>query len=839
MVLDSWFLTLKPTTISSFIAYFALVSDSVLFCEVILPLSLKGTFTYRIPEGWEQWIVPGIRVEVQFGKRKVYTGLVRNIHREQPKAYAAKELIGITDEHPIVQEGELAFWDWMAAYYCCYQGEIMQAALPSYFRLDSETHYLVNPEYKGDILDLSDDEYMIANALKHQDKLKLEDIQLILQRKSVSKVIKSLLDKKIIFLEEYLEERYKPRTEVYVRLSPDYLSREQLHVAFNLVQRSQKQTDFLLSYLDASSTGAWLQRSELMKKADVNGTVVKALADKGIFELEERAVYRVREEVLGVQAPPLSEVQAQVKEQIKQLWEQQPVVLMKGVTASGKTHVYAELIRETLAAGKQVLYMLPEIALTTQLIQRLEDLIGKVGVYHSRFNPSERVETWYKVLQKEYNVVVGARSALFLPFPDLGLIIIDEEHDGSYKQQDPAPRYNARDSAIYKAHQCGAKVLLGSATPSMESWINVKNDRYGYVELNARFGDMVLPQVDFINMSKARKELRVTGMLSDELQAGIHKTLAAGKQVIIFQNRRGYAPTISCRDCGWVAYCKNCDVSLTYHKFSDQLKCHYCGYSKSPPKECQSCGSTVLEQKGSGTERVEDDIQAIFPNARLLRMDYDTAKGKFAHERIIEQFASHEADILIGTQMVTKGLDFKGVGLVGVLNADSLLHYPDFRSMERAWQLLQQVSGRAGRSGDKGQVLVQIGNPSHPITGYVLSGDMEQFYTQEWIERRKFHYPPYNRLIHIAIKDKVERTAHEAAVFLHQQLAPRIEGECLGPGIPPLSRLQGYYLREILLKLPRKPSVLKSAKAALEESRQLLYQFKQFKSTRIVIDVDP
>jgi primosomal protein N' (replication factor Y) (superfamily II helicase) len=815
------------------------VSQPHLFCEVILPLALKGTFTYRIPDGWEAWIRPGIRVEVSFGKRRIYTGLVRSIHGQSPQAYAAKELLGITDELPIVQEAQLKFWDWMAEYYCCYQGEVMQAALPSYFKLDSETHYLPNPDFNGDAKDFSDDEFLIFNALMHHEKLKLEDIQLIVQRKSVSKLIKSLLDKKVIYLEEYLEEKYKPRTEVFVRLLPDFQSREQLQVAFQHVQRSGKQTDFLLAYLEIAPSGDWVQRSVVMKRAEVNGTVVKALVDKGIFEAEERTVYRVREELLDVQAPPLSDAQEQVKASISAQWEEHAVVLLKGVTASGKTHVYAELIRRTIAEGRQVLYMLPEIALTTQLIQRLEDLLGKVGVYHSRFNPAERVETWYKVLQQEYNIVVGARSAMFLPFPNLGLVIVDEEHDASYKQQDPAPRYNARDSAIVLAHLYGAKVLLGSATPSMESWINVKNHRYGYVELNARFGEMVMPELSFINMSNARKESRVTGMISDELQAAIRKNINAGKQVIIFQNRRGYAPTISCRDCGWVAYCKNCDVSMTYHKFSDQLKCHYCGYSKTPPKSCPSCTSTVLEQKGMGTERVEDDLQALFPDARMLRMDYDTAKGKFAHERIIEQFAAQEADILVGTQMVTKGLDFKGVGLVGVLNADALLHYPDFRSLERAWQLLMQVSGRAGRSGDKGTVLVQIGNPRHPITDFVLSGDMESFYALEWAERKRFHYPPFNRLIHITIKEKLEKNAQEAAAFLFQQLVPRIQGECLGPGVPPLSRIQGLYLREILIKLPRTSAVLQSAKIAIEESRQLMYQFKQFSSTRLVIDVDP
>lgn len=824
---------------SAIFSYFSSMSDQPLYCEVILPLALKGTFTYRLPEGWEEWVIPGVRVEVQFGKRKIYTALVRSVHNRAPVAYAAKDLLAVTDEAPIVNEILLKFWDWMAAYYCCYLGEVMQAALPAYFKLDSETHYLKNPDFTGDILELPDDEYMVASALEHQEKLTLEDIQIILQRKGVSKVVKSLLDKGVLFLEEYLEERYRPRKEMYIRLHPQYVGRTGLHEAFNLLQRSPKQSDLLLSYLDICPKHDWIQRSVLLSYSGTAGHTVKALADKGIFELEEREVYRVREEVLDAVAPPLSDVQEEVRKSINEQWQQFPVVMMKGVTASGKTHVYAELIKEVIQSGRQVLYLLPEIALTTQLIKRLEQLIGKVGVYHSRFNPSERVETWYKVLREEYSMVVGARSALFLPFQKLGLIIVDEEHDGSYKQQEPAPRYHARDSAIFLAHLTGAKVLLGSATPSMETWVNVKTGKFGYAVLGKRHGDMLMPDIQFVNMSLARKEHKVTGMFSEELQNEIVKTLKAGRQVIVFQNRRGYSPNITCRDCGWVSYCKNCDVSMTYHKYADQLKCHYCGYAQQTPPICPACGSTVLEQKGAGTERIEDDMEVLFPESRILRLDYDTAKSKYSHEKIIEQFANKEADILIGTQMVTKGLDFSGVGLVTVLNADALLHYPDFRAMERAYQLLQQVSGRAGRSGDKGKVLIQINNPKHSITGFLLNPNMEVFYDAEWAERKMYHYPPHNRLIHLSIRDREPGVVEEAARYIYEQLKPRIEGECLGPAVPGISRVKGLYIREILLKLPRNPTVLKQAKAALEEIRQLIYQYKKYRNVRFIIDVDP
>ena len=787
----------------------------------------------------ESYIQPGIRVEVPFGKRKVYTALVQSTHHEAPKAYAAKDVIAITDETPIVHERQLSFWKWMSEYYCCHLGEVMQAALPAYFRLDSETVYMKAENYEGEILDLPDDEYLVASALEHQEQLTLEDIRLILQKKGVTKIIKSLLDKKVIVHQEFIEERYRPKMEVFCRLHPDYHSREQQHMAFNLLQRSPKQTDVLLAYLDMSRTGEWVKRGEVLSKAEVTGSVFKALVEKGIFEIEDRPVYRVKTESLHQDVVPLSQAQSEVLDSIESQFAEHSVVLLRGVTASGKTHVYTELIRKILSEGKQVLYLLPEISLTSQLIQRLEGMLGKVGVYHSKFNPAERVETWHKVLLEEYHVVVGARSAIFLPFKNLGLIIVDEEHDGSYKQQDPAPRYQARDCSIYVAHTFKAKVLLGSATPSLESWVNVQSGKYGYAVLDKRFSGMELPDLHFINMAKARKEQRVVGLISDELQAAMHHSLSKGRQVILFQNRRGYAPQLECHDCGWIPYCKNCDVSLTYHKYSDQLKCHYCGFSQSPPTSCQQCKSTHLEQKGSGTERVEDDLQVLFPDARILRMDYDTAKGKYAHEKIIAQFAEGEAEILVGTQMVTKGLDFSNVGLVGVLNADSLLHYPDFRAMERAWQVLHQVSGRAGRSEQKGEVYIQIGNPSHPITHYLRDQEPKQFYDNEWKERAKFHYPPYNRLIHISIRDKQEKTAHDAALFFYKQLHQRIQGECLGPGVPGLSRLKGLYLREILLKLPKNQAILNAAKVSIEEVRQLMFQYQAFKNVRILVDVDP
>lgn len=812
----------------------------MLYCEVILPLSVKGTFTYRIPPELESLVVSGMRVEVSFGKRKLYTAIVKLIHSNQPTAYQAKEILGVVDDFPIVHPIQLKFWEWMASYYCCYEGEVMLAALPSYFRPDSETKYLKSPFCEMDILELPDDEYMVASALESQDFLTLQEIQQILQKKSVQNIIRSLIKKRVIIIQEFLEEKFKPKLEPFVQLNPIYFQpQDALRALFQKLEKKQKQTDLLLGYLSLAPKNEWIHRNELLKHAQISASVLRTAIQNDIFLLEEREVSRIEEETLLDKKLTLNEEQQQVFAQINQQWEDQQVVLLRGVTASGKTHVYVDLIKQTLSQGKQVLYLVPEIALTTQLIRRLKNLLGTVGVYHSKYNPSERVETWLKVLHQDINVVIGARSSMFLPFTNLGLIIVDEEHDGSYKQNDPAPRYQARDCVIWLAYQTQAKVLLGSATPSMESWANAKAGKYGWVELIQRHGNMTMPEIEFINMTQARKNKQVTGVLSDQLQGAILKTLQQKSQTIIFQNRRGYSPYIACKDCAWIPYCQHCDVSMTFHKFSEQLKCHYCGYTTPLPRECPSCHSIVLEMKGSGTERVEDDLQAIFQDARFLRLDYDTAKSKHAHEKIIHQFENDEADILIGTQMVTKGLDFKNVHLVGVLNADSLLYYPDFRATERAFQLLSQVSGRAGRSEKIGKVMIQISDPSHPITDYLLDTNIEHFYKKELGERQKFHYPPFVRMIHVSIRDSNEKVANDAAKYIFLQINAQIQGECLGPAIPSLSRLQGKYIREIVIKLDRKAPVIQAAKNIIEQTRQNMYQYKAYKNVRLVIDVDP
>jgi primosomal protein N' (replication factor Y) len=810
----------------------------LLFCEVILPLSLPQTYTYIIPSEWNNFVKPGVRVEVQFGKRKLYAAIVHKIHSNKPD-YPAKEILSVLDESPIVTVDQLRFWEWMAQYYVCHLGDIMQAALPTYFRLDSETFYLLNPYFEGDILELPDDEYLIASALQQQEKLRLEDLRLIIQKKSVGKIVKSLLDKRVILLEEFMEDRFKPKTAVFISLHPDEKdANDRYQSLFNQLSKSPKQTDILLAYFDLSRDDSWIHRSDLLLKADASATSLQSLIDKKILVSEERIIQRVREEDLGATPPVLSEIQQKALEEINLSWQTKDVTLLQGVTSSGKTHIYAELIRNAVDEGKQVLYLLPEIALTTQLISRLEKMLGKVGVYHSKFNPAQRVEIWHKVLHNEYKVVVGARSSIFLPFNNLGLIIIDEEHDASYKQQDPAPRYHARDAAIYHGIQTGAKILLGSATPALETWINARENKYGYVKIHQRFGAYSLPKLELVNMNQMRKTKRVTGILSEPLQESIHKTIEDKGQVILFHNRRGYAPYLACSVCEWVPQCKHCDIQLTYHKFSDTLRCHYCGYSQRVPAECGECKHPGLELRGSGTERIEDDLKVLFPKARIDRMDYDTARSRHAHEKIIQQLENNETDILIGTQMVTKGLDFANVRLVGVLNADALLHYPDFRAMERAFQILQQVSGRAGRTG-KGKVMIQISQPSHPLMEWLQRGDLQAFYKQELEERMQYHYPPYYRLIRISVRDRDVKVAIEASKYFVQQLVPRISAECLGPVEPSISRLQNLYLREIMLKATRNSQVLVQAKAAIKEVQQMMYQFEKFRRVRILVDVDP
>lgn len=810
------------------------------FIRVVLPLALHKLYTYAVPKHLEDNIIIGGRVEVQFGKQKLYTALVHSVESLPPVDYIPKEILSVIDEKPIVTEIQLQFWEWIASYYMCTLGEVMQAALPASFKLDSETYFVKNPLLETDILQLPDDEYMITEALNHQDEISLNDVVLILQRKTIAKPIKSLLEKKIIYIKETLHEKYTPKMETFVQFSSQFtVHGSQMKEAFDAVSKYPKQEAVLLAFLELSKGDKPVRRSELLKRANANTSSLESLIKKEIFFTEEKQVDRVsKNEIDELKDFILSDDQKTSLQEVKDHFKEKDVVLLHGITSSGKTLLYLDLIREQLALGKQVLYLLPEIALTTQLIQRMEKILGNIAVYHSKFNNAERVEIWNKVASNETKIILGARSSVFLPFRDLGLIIIDEEHDSSYKQYDPSPRYQCRDAAIYLAKQFNAKVLLGSATPSVESYSNARSGKYGLVKLNNRYGDIQLPEIEFVSLTDANKKKEVvsgiTYVLRDEVQSALDKK----QQVILFQNRRGYAPYIACGNCNWIPMCKNCDVSLTYHKFTNDLRCHYCGYTQSLVNTCKACGSHEMQQKGLGTERIEEDLKTIFPSAKIGRMDYDTVRTKKGHEKIIEAFEEGEFDILVGTQMVTKGLDFSNVSLVGVLNADALMFYPDFRAFERAYQLLVQVSGRAGRRDIRGRVTIQIGNVHHVMVDIILNKTYDEFYQLQLQERKQFNYPPFSRLIQLTVKHKDIKTTIEAANRIAEYLNARYEGFVIGPNAPIIQKINNYYLRDILVKIPKNYKELQKTKNDIREAINGLYQFQSFKQIKVVIDVD-
>lgn len=788
----------------------------------------------------ENQIQIGVRVEVQFGKQKLYAALVHSIVTTPPSDYVPKELLSVIDELSIVTPDQLKFWEWMSTYYMCTLGEIMQAALPAYFKLDSETYFVRNPESELDILELSDDEYLIAEALNHQEEITFKDITLILSKSSVSKPVKSLLQKRVIYIKETLHERYTPKVETFVQLHNRFKDgTNKLNEAFSVVEKFPKQELLLLAFIELSKQNKPVKKSELLKRAGVSASALESLIKKDILELTHQIVDRIAEnDTMAQEIVGLSEIQQTALTSINDQFTAKDVVLLHGITSSGKTMLYLDLIQQEIEKGKQVLYLIPEISLTVQLIQRIEKVLGNVAVYHSRFSNAERVEIWNKLLTGQTKVVLGARSSVFLPFQNLGLVIIDEEHDTSYKQFDPAPRYQCRDAAIYLAKQFNAKVVLGSATPSVESYSNAKNGKYGLVELQQRFGEIQLPEIEFISMTDARKKKEVVSGISFFLRDEIQLALDNKEQVILFQNRRGYAPYLACGNCNWIPMCAHCDVSMTYHKFTNDLRCHYCGYTQQNINTCSACGSHEMEQRGLGTERIEEELKLLYPNVSIGRMDYDTTRTKKGHEKIIEKFESGEYDILVGTQMVTKGLDFANVRLVGVLNADALLYYPDFRAMERAYQLLMQVSGRAGRRDKRGKVLIQIGNTEHSITELVRQNDYTSFYKSQLQERQQFHYPPYSRLIQLTVKHKDIKVTIDAASRIAYYLNTTYNGWVVGPNAPVIQRINNYYLRDILIKIPRATKELQKVKNDIQQSINALYQFQSFKQVRVVTDVD-
>ncbi|MEJ6625886.1 MAG: primosomal protein N' [Flavobacteriaceae bacterium] len=811
------------------------------FIDVLLPLPLPRAFTYWVNEAEFDFLSPGFRVGVPFGKNKLYTGLVYKKHRVAPQAYTPKTIEVILEDHSIVTPQQLQFWEWLSDYYRCSMGNILRAARPSAFLLTSETSISRVKEIEIDWDGLSDEAYLVLEALEQRDLL-IEDIQAIVQRKTVLPLLQTLIEKGYVQTLQSLKEKYKPKKHRYLRIHPDHSTDEALSSLFDQLKRAPKQSAFLLGLYQLKNEEEWVKLSLLKKQLDVTSGLVRILLDKGVIDeqwvQEDRVLLKGMD---GDSKPVLSFAQQTALNDIQQQWEEKEVVLLEGVTSSGKTEVYFSLIEEQLKKEKQVLFLLPEISLTAQMVQRLQKRFGEqVTVFHSKFSIHERVEVWKNILHNspKARIVLGARSAIFLPFNRLGLIVVDEEHESSFKQFDPAPRYQARDAAIVLANQYKCKLLLGSATPSIESRFNVERKKYGHVQLLERFGEAVLPLVQTIDLKEAHKKKEMKGLFSKALFEQIENNLLEGKQIILFQNRRGYAPLLECHTCGHIPQCTNCDVSLTYHQYNHQLRCHYCGYHIAKPIQCVVCSGPSLELKGTGTQQIEEQVQQYFPQAKVERMDWDSTRGKWSFESIIERFTTGEVNILVGTQMVTKGLDFKNVGLVGVINADPLLFFPDFRAHERAFQLLTQVAGRAGRSSEQGKVLIQSFSPAHPVLQQVIQTNYEALYTQQIHERRTFDYPPFFRLIRISLKARDYQKAQQAAQWLHDVLAQHLTTPILGPVDPVVARVRNQYIKQLLLKYPDNTS-RKHIKDVLSNALKSIEAIGQFRSVKINIDVDP
>ena len=810
------------------------------YAEVIIPLALPKNYTWSVPDRLREQLHAGCRVEVNLGKNKKYAGIVKKLHNEKPDFFEAKDILNVLDVEPVVFEEQLKLWEWMASYYMCSEGEVMAAALPAHFKLSSETILIFNDDYGDDFSTLDHDEYLVAEALLIKKELKLTEVQQVLDSSHVYPVINRLIQKKVCFVWEALKQTYSPKKETYVLLNPEYNSDEKLSDLLNNWTRAPKQMELLLSYLHLIKTEGEVTKTSLLKKSNASEAQLKGLVDKEILRLEKRVIDRLQYLPKDVKVDfELTALQQEVLEKIQQSFTEKAVCLLHGVTSSGKTLVYIKLIEQLIRQGKQVLYMLPEIALTSQIIRRLQKHFGGyIGIYHSKFSQNERVEIWNKVKNGELKVVLGARSSVFLPFQNLGLIICDEEHDTSYKQHDPAPRYNGRDAAIYFASLFGAKTLLGSATPSLESYHNAVTGKYGLTELMQRYGDFQLPPIEIIHTKKVFQKEKGKVMLSPPLIDSVNEVLARQRQVILFQNRRGYTPYQVCNVCGWIPQCKYCDVSLTYHKFSNKLICHYCGTTYAPLVTCAACGNHNFVQRNFGTEKIEELLLEQFPNAKIARMDIDTVRGKNAHDVLIQQFEQQRIDILVGTQMVVKGLDFDNVDLVGILDADGLLSFADFRVNERAFQLMEQVSGRAGRKEASGKVLIQTIQPTHPVLQLVKEHDYKKLYNEEIEKRKQFFYPPFSRLIHVTFKHKIKEVVEKAAHFFADALKTKYGQFLVGPAEPVINRIRNQHLMELLIKLPRDTKMTANCKKDMLGQVAILHQHKSFKSVTVVNNVD-
>lgn len=815
------------------------------YIDVILPLPLAGGFTYSVPDDVSHNLQPGCRVVVPFGQRKFYTAIVYKVHSDKPADYEVKEITTVLDTVPVVLGNQLKLWQWISDYYLCAIGDVYKAALPSGLKLESETIVVSNPDFEA-IDKLTDKEQTILDILsgcKEETVTKLGKQSGI---KNILPVIKSLLDKEALFIKEEIKRIYKPRTESRIKLSPHINTEYKLKETFDSLNRATKQLSTLIAYLELagyteSSQLKEVSKRELLQHSSASAAALNGLIEKGILHLYQYETGRLNKEFADtVSFNPLNDFQQRAYDGIVSSFAEKNVCLLHGVTSSGKTEIYIHLIEETIKSGKQVLYLLPEIALTAQITERLQRVFGsRLGIYHSKFPDAERVEIWQKQLSDEcYDIILGVRSSIFLPFRNLGLIIVDEEHENTYKQQEPAPRYNARNAAIVLSSFYNAKTLLGTATPSLDTYYNALGGKYGLVELKERYKEIQLPEIIPVDIKELKRKKRMKGQFSPYLLEQIREAFENREQVILFQNRRGFAPMIECRTCGWVPKCLHCDVSLTYHKKLNQLTCHYCGAVYHIPRSCPACEGTELNHKGFGTEKVEEDIQELFPQAKVARMDLDTTRTRTAYEKIISDFQSGKTDILIGTQMVSKGLDFDHVSVVGILNADTMLNYPDFRSYERAFQLMAQVSGRAGRKNKRGRVILQTYSADHPIIEQVIRNDFERMAAKELAERQMFHYPPYYRLAYVYLKHRNEQQLDLMARTMSEKLRQVFGSRVLGPDKPPVSRIQTFFIRKIVLKIETEASMGK-VRELLRQIQSDMLTDERFKSLNVYYDIDP
>ncbi len=811
------------------------------FLDVIVPIAVTTTFTYRVSQAEYNFLQPGMRVAVPFGKRLVYTAMVLNKHSQKPQIYEPKDIHTIIDEQPLVTKTQLEFWQWIAQYYMCSLGEVYKAALPSAFLLESETILSFNRDLVVDLKSLSDDEFLLYEAFEQQPILRFDEVQNILNKKKVFSIIDDLLKKDIIYLNQHIHEKYKPKLVKYVSLHDNYKEEKNLINLLDNELKTEKQRALVLKYFQLNSQQAPIELKELLKEAEVSTAIFNNLEKKQVFTIYTLAEDRVQFTDAFLNDIQFTEAQTTAIQTIENQFEKHDVTLLNAVTGAGKTEIYIKLLQECIEKNQQALFLVPEIGLTTQLVQRLTAYFGnKIAVYNSKYSENERVEVYQHVLNNTENaqIVVGSRSSIFLPFKNLQLIIVDEEHEASYKQVDPAPRFHARDAAIVLAKMFNAKVLLGSATPSLESYYNSYQQKYGYVELNQRFTNVQLPEIVLVDLKEARKKKEVNGIFSVKLIDAITEAFYNGEQVLLFQNRRGFSPVLECLTCANVPHCTSCDVSLTYYKRQNYLKCHYCGYTMSMPTKCHSCHSTELTTKGLGTEQIEDALRSIFPNKRIARMDQDTTRGKFAFERLIDGFKNREIDVMVGTQMLAKGLDFDNVSLVGIMNADSMLTFPDFRAYERAYQLMTQVAGRAGRKNKQGKVLIQTYNPYHNTIQQVTQNDYKGMFKEQMYERLNFKYPPFYRLIRLQMKHVDFNKVKEASNWLAANMRNNINGILvLGPQEPSINRIRNQYIQIVLIKLPINQPV-NILKTAIQKSISSLETIGMYKGVKTTISVD-